>query len=288
MRHQPPPGPTYQDAKPRDPIQEIALRVVVVAPGGRKMAIMGTATLIAGNLAITARHILDRVPNNFGKGCSYRLYQVLPGPVYRVFHVMQRWNSSSDITLLQLALDETTEPINTAIVWRCPAIRVLPPPEGQRVWGFGFREGAIEIIDGAGGVDHRELNDIGTTVSGEIVKIYDEKRDTSMMPFPCFHVTARFEPGMSGGLVLDENGSLCGLISAGTDFLDPDAVPIGWATTLWPILTTLISADRGNSYARGIEYPVIDLALAGIVHAFGLDKLNPIHFPGRVLPSSGR
>ena len=35
-----------------------------------------------------------------------------------------------------------------------------------------------------------------------------------MLPFPCYHVGARFDAGMSGGPVFDEYGSLCGLVCA--------------------------------------------------------------------------
>jgi hypothetical protein len=33
-----------------------------------------------------------------------------------------------------------------------------------------------------------------------------------MLPFPCFEIEARFDPGMSGGMVIDQAGALCGLI----------------------------------------------------------------------------
>jgi hypothetical protein len=93
MRHNLPPTPAFHDALPTDRIQEIALRVVVELPGW-EMHVIGTATLIAGHLAVTAKHVLDAVIRRFGAkrvsngvevgGYSLRLYQVLPGPVYRI------------------------------------------------------------------------------------------------------------------------------------------------------------------------------------------------------------
>jgi hypothetical protein len=53
---------------------------------------------------------------------------------------------------------------------------------------------------------------------------------------------------------------------------------------LWPILTTEISADRGDAYPRGVKYPVIDLVIDKILAAVGLEELDPALFPGRVLP----
>ena len=33
-----------------------------------------------------------------------------------------------------------------------------------------------------------------------------------MLAFPCYEINARFDPGMSGGLVVDELGAVCGLV----------------------------------------------------------------------------
>jgi hypothetical protein len=50
------------------------------------------------------------------------------------------------------------------------------------------------------------------------------------------------------------------------------------------MLTTIISADRGDAYPRGVEYPVIDFALSGLINVVGLEELDPKNFPGRILP----
>jgi hypothetical protein len=91
---------------------------------------------------------------------------------------------------------------------------------------------------------------------------------------------------MSGGLVIDEGGALCGLVCAGTDLADPNALPVSYAATLWPMLTTMISADRGDAYPRGVEYPVIDLALDKLINVVGLGELDPKIFPGRLPPQT--
>jgi hypothetical protein len=57
---------------------------------------------------------------------------------------------------------------------------------------------------------------------------------------------------------------------------------------LWPMLRTLISADRGGKYPRGATYPVIDLALDGLIAVVDLNSLNPKHFPGRTLPGEAK
>ncbi len=256
------------------------------------MYVLGTATLIAGHLAITARHVIQeamkfgakKVAEGFEvSGYSLRLLQVLPGPVYRVWNVFEAWICPSDIAILHLGLDRTSES-EPKIEWRLPRLRVMPPPTGEKVLAFGFRESKIDVSTGADGTANIVLNDIGTTSIGEVGQIFPDRRDASMLTFPCFEVLARFAPGMSGGLIVDEDGALCGLVCAGLNQADPDASPISYAAMLWPMLTTVISADRGDAYPRGAKYPVIDLALDKIIHAIGLGQLDPKLFPDRVLP----
>jgi Trypsin-like peptidase domain len=292
MPHTLPKTPFFHDAKPTDPIQELALRVIVELPGWEMYAV-GTACLIGGHLAITAKHVVEYALRKFGArqgpngievtGHSLRLLQVLPGPVYNIWNVFSAWICSTDIAILHLGLDSSSAPEQT-INWRAPILRVVPPPSGQKVIAFGYRESKIDITEGANGSHHIEINDFGTTSAGEIGQIFTERRDSSMLTFPCFEVQARFAPGMSGGMIMDENGCLCGLVCAGVDFQDPNALPLSYAATLWPMLTTVISADRGASYPRGVNYPMIDLALDHQINAIGLENLDPKLFPGRTLP----
>src|SRR5580704_10730366 len=101
-----------------------------------------------------------------------------------------------------------------------------------------------------------------------------------MLTFPCFEVYARFAHGMSGGLIIDEDGRLCGLVCSGLIQADPATLPVSYAVTLWPILTLLISADRQGNYAKGVQYPMIDLALDGLISCVGLEDLDQQFFPG--------
>ena len=54
------------------------------------------------------------------------------------------------------------------------------------------------------------------------------------------------------------SGALCGLVCAGYNFAHPDELPLSYVATLWPMLTRVISMDRGEAYPRGVEYPMID------------------------------
>jgi hypothetical protein len=293
MKHNLPILPIFHDNSPGGPVEEVALRVFVELPDW-EIHILGTATLIGSSLAVTAKHVIEAsmrwfkvAKNSVGgkelEGASLRLLQILPGPVYRLWNVSNAWITSSDIAILHLNLDRTPE-ADPTVEWRCLPLRVTPPPTGQKVVAFGYRESQIQVTKGPNGQAHIDFNDKPTTSAGVVGRIFPERRDSSMLNFPCFEVHAQFAPGMSGGLVLDEDGWLCGLVCSAVKFDDPNTLPLSYAATLWPILTTEISADRGNSYPRGIRYPVIDLALDKIIQVSHLEDLDPVHFPGRTLP----
>ena len=290
MLHNLPPNPTFLDASIRDSIQEIALRVVVELPGWN-FHVLGTATLIAGHLALTAKHVLDaalsydvkQTPSG-GESDAFalKLYQVLPdksGPIYRIWNVLEAWACESDIALLHLSLDQASES-EAEILWRVPRLRVVPPRSGQKVIAFGYRESKIAVVEGDDGTHHIQLNDVGTISIGEVGLIFAERRDSSFLKFPCFEVHARFAHGMSGGLIIDEAGSVCGLVCAGVNFPDPNTPPLSYAVTLWPMLRTVISVNRGDAYPRGVEYPVIELALNKLIDVVDLEELDPNLFPG--------
>jgi hypothetical protein len=158
-------------------------------------------------------------------------------------------------------------------------LRVLPPPIGEKVVSFGYREGTIHIKKDANEIHHIELNDRPTTSIGTINQVYPYGRDRIMLPFPCFEIEARFEPGMSGGMVVDETGALCGLICASLQQSDSDAPPLSYVAALWPMLKTIISVDRGDNYPRGVSYRMIDLAIDGQIAVVDLHELDPREFP---------
>jgi hypothetical protein len=65
MVHNLPATPAFRDERVDSPISEFALRVVVEFEGW-KLYVVGTATLICGHLAITARHVLEDVVQKYG------------------------------------------------------------------------------------------------------------------------------------------------------------------------------------------------------------------------------
>jgi len=285
--------PFFRDSPPGGAIEQIAVRVLVKFPDW-EIHILGTGCLICGHLALTARHVIDaglRMCSATQNGNvltvshgQIQLLQVLSGPIYRFWNVMKVWTTSSDIAILQLGLDSASD-LNAPVEWKAPALRATPPPTGEIVVAFGYRESVVRPSTGPSGSPHIDIDDKSTASAGRVGQIFPTQRDGSMLNFPCFEVHAEFAPGMSGGIVIDGDGRLCGLICAGTKFADPSAPPLSYAATLWPFLTTEIGADRGDKYPRGVSYPAIDLALDHFISVSRLEELDPHLFPGKKLPT---
>lgn len=285
--------PSFKEQPADTPISEIALRVLVEFEGGETHAI-GTATVIAGHLAISAKHIFEDITKRFGarkktdleyeiSEYAVRLYQILPGPQYAIWNVLTAWPCvDTDIAILHLGLHGFSSD-NPPVSCKVPRLRVVPPPVGDRVVGFGYHSSRTAVRHNPDGSYHLDLNDKPTATVGEVIQVHPSGRDPVMYPFPCFRVNARFDGGMSGGPILDDTGLVCGIISGTLPPNDPAGEAASYVPILWPMLRTVISADRGDRYPRGIKYPVIDLALDGIIAVVGLEQLDPTNFPDRVL-----
>ena len=235
MRHNLPATPAFRNASISDPVQEIALRVVAELPDWN-FHVLGTATLIAGHLAITAKHVLEaglrfgvlHGPKEDVEGFDLKLYQVLPresGPVYRIWRVLEAWTCESDIAILHLSLDQASD-LEERVLWRVPRLRVMPPCSGEKVIAFGYRESKIAVTAGADGLHHIDLHDFGSISIGEVGQIFAGRRDSSLLKFPCFEVRARFAHGMSGGLVIDEKWMRLWLGLCGHRFFGPEFTTI--------------------------------------------------------------
>ena len=86
-----------------------------------------------------------------------------------------------------------------------------------------------------------------------------------MLKFPCFETNARFDHGMSGGPVLDDQGHVCGIIGTG---LSPEVEGVehySHASTLWPVMGTMVSFPWEDRYPRGTSFPLYEFAKAGFI-----------------------
>ena len=277
----------FEELEPTTPLSEVVLRLVVDFYSDAPFVI-GTATILCGHLLVTAKHVLlsvpgIEVPHNGDTARSavdrsvHRglvAVQVLPGPEYVIWDVVSAiLHRGSDLALLRTSSNPGMSHPESAVVWRTPIVNPFAPQVGERVAAFGYRRGQARATRKATGVRHVAMNDELMSSIGVVREVHEWRRDSAMLPFPCYQVSARFDSGMSGGPVIDEYGSLCGLVCASVEGAYQFGEPISFATMLWPIFTLMIDGDRGDDYPRGVVYPAIELARDGQIHIADRSRL---------------
>jgi len=264
-------------------LSEIALRLVVGfytdAP-----VIVGTATVLTGHLLVTARHVLDFIPmNNLDPSDHqamevdghFAAVQVLPGPEYIIWDIIECISDpATDIALLRLGSNPGRSNQNSSFEWSQCRMNPFSPDVNERVAAFGYRLGSAQVSKNADGSNHIEISDEPMMSVGVVREIHEWKRDNVLVPFPSYHVSARFDGGMSGGPVFDETGCLCGIVCSNFEDSHLEGEPISYVSTLWPLFRLIISGDRGDQYPRGVRYPVIELARGGQIAVPDLPRLE--------------
>lgn len=287
-----PENPTFLVQSPTSPISQVALRILVEGDGIHPTPI-GTGVWICGHLVLTARHNIEHIIQEFGaqysnpknasvSNYSVRLYQIWPGPQYAVWEAREVWCSAeSDLALIHLAPwgYSGAKPPDPSFGLM---MNGLPPLTGSKVAGFGFHSSTTEIVPYSDGNYHLDLNDVPQSTTGQVIEVFNYRRDQGLYNFPCFQVNARFDPGMSGGPVFDQSGKLVGIICGSLTSMD-DEEDISYVATIWPALRIMIQAKKAGQPKPKHRYPAIDLALSGFFRVADLSELDPAWFPDRNL-----
>lgn len=268
--------PTFVLQPTDTPVSEFALRVLVEFERG-ETHVIGTAAMIASNLAVTAGHVIDDILVRFGQGqldggkpvisgYAIRLYQIMPGPEYVVWQVFTVVKClESDLALLHLGLFKRSHP-DRPIAWRTPPVHFTNPGVGTAIAAFGYHSSQVEITPDQNGTYHLALHDKPTTSTGVVEEILSSGQPFGKFTFPCYRVAARFDGGMSGGPVFDGEGVLRGIISGTLSSGDGIDLPISYVCMLWPLLRQTLSINRGDKYPRDVQYPLIHLVRDGQIH----------------------
>jgi hypothetical protein len=254
------------------PITEFALALTAVKDDF--LLPSGTAIIIAPNIAITAKHVIEnyieifhkKIPKaDFNSNFSILAFQVLDnggsGALWSVTKIAL--SDVTDIAYLYLS-PSSNEAIEYS--WRIPTLNLLPPKVGTKIHCFGYPKS--EIVETNISMDEQDNNkkiditwkDDPSTSTGIVIEIHERKRDSVMLNFPCFRTNARFDPGMSGGPVFNEAGELCGIISVGTEGIGDSYVAL-----LWPsMITKLVDFP---CFEEGSKYTIYDLIIRGYIKA---------------------
>jgi hypothetical protein len=275
-------------------IGAIALRIFVEFSDGHVYPI-GTATVICGYLAITARHNLEDILERFGSGAAgadglviaeyaIRLYQITPGPNIVIFEIATAISSAiSDISVLHLRLKSQSNP-GRPIIWMSPRIRMIDVTIGTAIVGFGFHSSNASTSPAPNGRYHLVVNDSPASSSGTVDEVLLTGQPYGKFTFPCYRVQARFDGGMSGGPVFDESGTLCGIISG--SYADSEDSPTSYVAMLWPLLELHIVGGRSVRHGPNEQYAFQELIDDRIVHVADLEAARAEIRRRREIPKS--
>jgi hypothetical protein len=154
--------------------------------------------------------------------------------------------------------------INGEPALRFRILRLSPglPRVGESILGIGYHSMRGALTPNEGGT--RDINYAQDTAftTGIIKEVYPIRRDSAMLSFPSFLTDARFEPGMSGGPILNERGGVCGVVCSSNVLAEEHSGHISFGSLIWPALATCVDVIE-NTGAEPRMMMVYDLIKAG-------------------------
>jgi hypothetical protein len=213
--------------------------VLIAGTNERDLIPMGTAFLCAPYVALTARHVVDEIFEQFD-GClptdatgdlSFGVQLGLRFGDSLVKWDVMAYGYSASIDIAALILEPANE-LPTAFEWHLPQFEVLPPTIGDQISAFGYPKSTHRLD--TEGLAKIMLNP--HTATGEVIEVHYLQRDSALLKFPCLHTNARFDGGMSGGPVFNAAGSICGLITSNMPPATPDEEHSSYVSLIWPAL----------------------------------------------------
>lgn len=267
--------PTFKELSSQKYIGEIAFRLLAIDKD-RNVFASGTCFSIAPGSLITAKHViedfcqrfsLDKLSNGLEVDFNIWAVQILENDdLYAIWAVNKLWAlPNSDIALLQvIPYCENAAKMEEV---KQVKLNLFPPAIGSRIVGFGYHNSCVDKTNITNDVLNIVADDIASATVGEVMEIHEFYRDKVRLNFPCFRVNARFDGGMSGGPVFNDNGEVCGVICSSLPADEECEEHISYVTTLWPLMGMIIDADRHCDYPQNVDYPVLDLARDGVICA---------------------
>lgn len=264
----------FESTAATEVITEFAVALFKQSPEGLKP--VGTAIVIAPNLILTAKHVVEGIwemyhlrRSNKQSDSALIAFQVLPGATGALWYAKNAYFSPHDADLVLLDIFPYSESASIH-QWRKVVINFAPVRVDQVVLGFGYSGGLIQASSDNQSALRWDADP--RTTQGRVIAVHHARRERGFLKFPCFEMSARTEHGMSGGPLFDDQGRLCGLICGG-GFDQDDGTAIRYGTSLWPLL--LLEGIKGGfeGEPEGL-FSFYQLVKRGVIAATGLDALD--------------
>lgn len=190
--------------------------------------VTGSAVMIAPGLALAAKHVIQpELSSLFSQSpdvfFATGLTSINGLEIWRVHQFVTI--EDCDVVLLNLERKSafTAAPRITQAI-----VSTRQPPIGSAVSICGFSASAHEFTvgDAIRGRVHASV--------GDVIEHYPIRRDSCMLPGPCFAVAVGTPGGLSGGPVFDNTGCLVGILSTSTGETNDD---VSFVSAIYPILS---------------------------------------------------
>lgn len=234
---------TYQPTKPGD--SRLHYTGVLVAGDvsdtvGDSLLPLGSGFFVAPFLALTARHVIDEVSEQFH---GRRIHEIvgemkfgIDFSIQHARHGLMKWavmgygyTPTIDLVALWVELREPAE-LPADFAWELPTLSLAQAKVGQAVNALGYPH-STHRLDEQGhakvGLDPHES-------SGTIAAIHEHSRDRIMLPYPCFEASAATKGGMSGGPVFSDDGHVIGVVGSSFELGDSDEPVVSYVSAIWP------------------------------------------------------
>lgn len=275
----------------RVPIEQAGLHetiMPVLGWTGTELHWLGTCFTISNfGLLLTARHVIDQflqayerelATDHAGLLVVWESDRPLPSSIPGVPAVVggpmrvRRVSAhpTSDLALLQIELPVLDPPVEL------PRLRlnVTPPHVGQQcvALGLGHAIASGQVLPGTPSEIHYERQLAASR--GTVQDVHRIRRDSFLLPFPCFLTDARYTGGMSGSPVVGEDGKVVGLVMSSTDTKTADGEPYTSYAVLLADAMALHVIMRTDGRERDLT--LYELVEIGAVDAVGLDSFDVV------------
>jgi hypothetical protein len=275
----------FRPVNPEDRlIYELMPILVGIGPRGELRA-YGSCFIAWPHMAITARHVIDELlrqdPQAAQDGQPAFEYWVIQVSWRGDEHHYVVWtidslglSAHSDLAIVWLKAHD--ENATSYRVWKTVSTTLEPPAIGTPVRAFGLHnvrfDGSAWYPDGK--LRHLELKCDRSTSTGKVEQLHWEGRDRAMYPFPCFEVDARFDHGMSGGLVTTNDSVVCGIVCGSLPPAFPNESHASYVAMLWPLMAIPVASHLVPKGESGRRFVLQDLCQHGIFRAEGWDRVT--------------
>jgi S1-C subfamily serine protease len=220
----------------------------VVLHGDGWLRSIGTAFHVGAGLAVTAAHVIEHAIEKesvLREGAGLGVFWTgmlnrsperedpiqVPGSLLRVERVSML--DPFDLALLQIQVPfRDGVPLLSAM-----RLGFQAPGVGTKVAALGYTQYSFSL-------EAVRLDVAFHATQGTVEEVYWQGQ-SSMKPFPCFRADARFDPGMSGGPVFAETGTVVGAVCSCMPGGD-DEPHTSYSSLLLPLLLMTVANGSGE------------------------------------------